>query len=571
MDSPPSNPAQLPAARTLCCSRTMTGESAIAERDNDHGNVQQKQANNEQPKAEKEPREVKLDDAEKELEEARQDVMRSVSRLANACAQVELAKLTKTPSEESWLQRVLDLIGWDEMPPFYPYPEGKISLATDGKETSKNNGGNQKVNLNTAERIFVVLNEPYKSILGTIIGSIIVSVILLNTVVSLVITIPQFRSATITSCPGEEACHNDPVLCPGFTVCEPGEDPTLSKIDTVCVIIFTLDYGLRIILSWFVQAANQVSLLSDVESEEKKLQAKNYRIQKRKSRAGKRDVPDTSEDSIVKYSPWRPIQYFFQVNNLIDLLSIVPAYIVLASSNGLSLSFIRALRLLRVIRAFQLGGGGVLHVMIRTLIDSIEPLSLLFGCVSIIILIFGSIAFNLEAGTFRWACDWDSSNGYDNSGSWPDKSCRGGYVRPNLADNTLEQSPFHSSFAGMYWSAITMTTVGYGDIYPTTIGGRILATVCALSGLILMALPINILGTNFSNEYSRYKELEKRKKEDRFSTETEWIENISLPPNLDSVRHEVKKLVREAWNSSSLKHEVRKIVREESNSNSLTK
>ena len=548
----------------------MSGVIAVGtELDSDHEVDKQMQANNEQPlplKAEKELSDAKkkVSDAKKKLinvEEVMKDI---VMQLVNACSEVELAenelaKLT-TPIKESWLQCVLDLIGWDEMPPFYP--RGQISFGREGNETFKNNGGNQEDDLNTAERIFVLLNEPYKSILGTIIGSIIVSVILLNTVVSLVITIPQFRSATITSCPGEEACHNDPVLCPGFSVCEPGEDPTLLKIDTVCVVIFTLDYGLRIILSWFVQAANQVNLLSDVESEEKKLQAKS---QKRKSSAGKKDAPKASEGSIVKvkYSPWRPIQYFFQVNNLIDLLSIVPAYIVLASSNGLSLSFIRALRLLRVIRAFQLGGGGVLHVMLRTLIDSIEPLSLLLGCVSIIILIFGSIAFNLEAGTFRWACDWDSSNGYDNSGSWPDKSCRGGYVRANLADNAIEQSPFHSSFAGMYWSAITMTTVGYGDIYPTTIGGRILATVCALSGLILMALPINILGTNFSNEYSRYKELEKRKREDRFSTETEWIENIRLPTNLDSVRYDVKKLVREAWNSSSLKHEVRKIVREE--------
>jgi len=51
---------------------------------------------------------------------------------------------------------------------------------------------------------------------------------------------------------------------------------------------------------------------------------------------------------------------------------------------------------------------------------------------------------------------------------------------------------------GYWWALITMTTVGYGDFYPQSTGGRIIGVLCAWTGLIFTALPVAIIGSNFS-------------------------------------------------------------------------
>jgi voltage-gated potassium channel Kch len=52
-------------------------------------------------------------------------------------------------------------------------------------------------------------------------------------------------------------------------------------------------------------------------------------------------------------------------------------------------------------------------------------------------------------------------------------------------------------FDGIWWSVITLTTIGYGDIYPVTFGGRVLAIILALIGIGLVALPTGILTSGF--------------------------------------------------------------------------
>lgn len=62
-----------------------------------------------------------------------------------------------------------------------------------------------------------------------------------------------------------------------------------------------------------------------------------------------------------------------------------------------------------------------------------------------------------------------------------------------------EPTTFPSVFTGIWWSVITMTTVGYGDEYPKTLLGRIVGTVCALSGVLIIAMPIAIIASTFSD------------------------------------------------------------------------
>ena len=56
-----------------------------------------------------------------------------------------------------------------------------------------------------------------------------------------------------------------------------------------------------------------------------------------------------------------------------------------------------------------------------------------------------------------------------------------------------------------------MTTVGYGDIYPVTWPGRVIGALCAVFGVLLIGLPVNIIGNSFADFYQKEK-MEKRKK-----------------------------------------------------------
>lgn len=54
---------------------------------------------------------------------------------------------------------------------------------------------------------------------------------------------------------------------------------------------------------------------------------------------------------------------------------------------------------------------------------------------------------------------------------------------------------------GLWWSLITMTTVGYGDMYPTSIWGYVIGGICAVVGMLCTGLPIPIIANNFTNYY----------------------------------------------------------------------
>ncbi|XP_061164777.1 potassium voltage-gated channel protein Shaw-like [Saccostrea echinata] len=64
---------------------------------------------------------------------------------------------------------------------------------------------------------------------------------------------------------------------------------------------------------------------------------------------------------------------------------------------------------------------------------------------------------------------------------------------------------FPTVFISIWWAIITMTTVGYGDFYPKTVEGYCVAIVAAIFGLLLLAMPITILASNFNTFYNCYK------------------------------------------------------------------
>ena len=66
---------------------------------------------------------------------------------------------------------------------------------------------------------------------------------------------------------------------------------------------------------------------------------------------------------------------------------------------------------------------------------------------------------------------------------------------------------------------VTITTVGYGDVSPTTALGKCIAVTSILNGIIVLAMPIGVVGANFSQEY--YRVMEEKKKRARLKQELE--------------------------------------------------
>ena len=144
----------------------------------------------------------------------------------------------------------------------------------------------------------------------------------------------------------------------------------------------------------------------------------------------------------------RKVAFIFSVHGLIDLAAILPFYIAL----GIDLRSIRAIRLLRFLRILKL-------VRYTRAIDRLrravgiarEELLVFLGGASLLIYL----------------------------------SAVGVYYFENEAQPEVFVSVFHS----LWWSVVTLTTVGYGDVYPITLGGRIFAVVVLIAGLGMVAIP----------------------------------------------------------------------------------
>ena len=154
--------------------------------------------------------------------------------------------------------------------------------------------------------------------------------------------------------------------------------------------------------------------------------------------------------------------FLLDYKNWIDFISVAPSYLVLVIKNKWVKNLV-IIRLLRVFKFFKLSYG--LQVMLHTLKASSYELTLLLLILLIPLVIFSSLVYAVES-------------------------------------NIKSPTKFTSIPVTFWWCLITMTTVGYGDITPLTWPGQIIGSVCAIFGLLIIALPISVIGGNFSLYYA---------------------------------------------------------------------
>eukprot|EP00947_MAST-08B_sp_MAST-8B-sp1_P003970 g3970.t1 len=179
---------------------------------------------------------------------------------------------------------------------------------------------------------------------------------------------------------------------------------------------------------------------------------------------------------ILAFLPW----YIEQIINSIKISGKIQEQI---ATLVLILRVPRALRLLRVARYSQ-----TLQVFLRAVVESTDALLILIFLICLALILFATMIHFAERGdVFIAARLGDGDRGW-----WS-------YSK----DGTVEQRPFWSVPRAMWWCMATLTTVGYGDEYPVTNTGKIIAAFAMLSGILIIALPVSVLGTNFAEAYDK--------------------------------------------------------------------
>lgn len=238
--------------------------------------------------------------------------------------------------------------------------------------------------------------------------------------------------------------------------------------------------------------------------------------------------------------------------NVVDIVAVLPYYVELILSLAVAgdaevpgLAVIRVLRLVRVFRLLKMSRGSV-TMFAETMVGSIRPLSMLLILVSISMVVCASFVYFIERG--RWNDQfgyWERatsyrcavvvpkdaapgvtastlalgattapyySAGYDNpcdlAAVADDRAsatfeCEYPYERDSSCDATRSQSPYDSIVASFWWSWVTMTTVGYGDHAPVSVLGKVFAMLVMFYGVLVIALPVTVIGSNFSGVYHR--------------------------------------------------------------------
>jgi len=166
-------------------------------------------------------------------------------------------------------------------------------------------------------------------------------------------------------------------------------------------------------------------------------------------------------------------KYIFSFYGVIDLLAILPFYL----TTSIDLRSLRIFRMFRLVRVFKLFRFSKAVLRFKLAFKSIreELILFLFACFFLF--------FIAGVGIYYF-------------------------------ENPIQPEAFTSIFHSLWWAVVTLTTVGYGDIYPITLGGKIFTGMMLMIGLGVIAVPAGLIASAFNNVDSEIESSNKKNNEE---------------------------------------------------------
>jgi len=162
-------------------------------------------------------------------------------------------------------------------------------------------------------------------------------------------------------------------------------------------------------------------------------------------------------------------RYPFTISAIIDILSILPILNVVADVFGNELRLLRIFRMTKSLHLVKIFGlfkafrySRTIKIILAVVRNSKEALLVVAGFACFYIIVSAMLVFNVEPDTF----------------------------------NTF--------FDAVYWATVSLTTVGYGDLYPTTMIGKMVSMVSSFFGIAIIALPASIITAGYMDELKKY-------------------------------------------------------------------
>lgn len=162
------------------------------------------------------------------------------------------------------------------------------------------------------------------------------------------------------------------------------------------------------------------------------------------------------------YASDRKLKFIFSFFGIIDFLAILPFYLAV----GVDLRSLRALRFLRLFRILKLVRYNKAMNQFSRAIKSAKEQILLFVFITLILVYFSAV------GIYYF-------------------------------ENQAQPEHFSSIFDSLWWAIITLTTVGYGDVYPITVGGKVFTFIILMIGLGIVAIPTGIISSALTNSVDK--------------------------------------------------------------------
>ena len=199
------------------------------------------------------------------------------------------------------------------------------------------------------------------------------------------------------------------------------------------------------------------------------------------------------------------VKYFFSFWGLVDLISILPSYLMMMNLTALQGSKVfRVLRVVRVLRVLKMARIA-LQALEQKLVSSnpiLTNLKIYFIALFSVVMISSTLMYYVEGNLDSPEAMAKGQAAFDAElkinplpADAPPGAEKFVPVDPISGNPIPEDKRFYTSIpAAMWWCIVTLTTTGYGDMFPLTFGGRVIAGITMLFGLVLFGILLNIVG-----------------------------------------------------------------------------